>query len=143
VSKALPDESQEDRMGKIGVNVGEDFPAEDVSKRDDQSGERSEHEHDCDHEEWRRRRDEHRARARAFRDDIRRAAHKHFGRHPYTAHNVFVLRVLLGVSVLALLTALIPHLVLLGMLLTCAAFFAMALARHHHHYDVPHGDAGV
>ena len=130
-------------MGKVGVNVGEDFPAEEVNRPegepDEDRGDR-----DCDHDEWHRRRDERRARARAFHNDIRRAVHKHFGHHSYTAHNAHMLRVLLGVSALVLLVALIPHLVLLGILLACVAVFALALARHHDHgYGAPHGDPNV
>jgi hypothetical protein len=109
-------------MAKVGINVGEDFPAEepapDVALQDDICR---------DHEEWR-------AKARAFKDDVRKAARKHFGEHSFTMHNAFMLRALLGVAVIALTLALLPHVLLLAVLLAGIVFF-MAHRGHFHHHD--------
>jgi hypothetical protein len=110
-------------MTKLGINVGEDFPAEEVAQP-----ERGSEEHICrDHEELR-------ARARAFKDDVHQAARKHFGEHTFTAHNAFVLRALLAVSLLALALAVLPHLLLLTLLVVGIVFF-MAHRGHFHHHD--------
>lgn len=123
-------------MSKVGVNVGAEFPAEEVQQPEKQE--------DRDREEWRRRHEEWHARARAFKEDVRRAARKHFGEHSFLLHNMFMLRVLVAVLALALLIALLPHMLLLGIVLTASAFIAFQRHRFHHHYrDVPPDGAGV
>jgi hypothetical protein len=118
-------------MGKIGINVGEDFPAEEVVPpqrgRDDDI---------CrDREEWR-------AKGRAFKEDIRRAAHKHFGEHSFAAHNGFVLRIVLAVALAALALVVVPHVVLLAMVVLGIVFFMAHRGHFHHHdyYETPRGD---
>jgi Flp pilus assembly protein TadB len=118
-------------MGKVGINVGEEFPAEEVAP--------SEHapENDrCRNREGRR------DKARGFREHMRRAVHKHFGGHSFTAHNGTILRVLFAVAIIALLLAVLPHMLVVAMLVL-GAVLLIARRGHFHHYDqfqMPHGD---
>jgi hypothetical protein len=116
-------------MTKLGINVGEDFPAEEVP----QPERGSEGHVSCDHEELR-------ARARAFKDDVRQAARKHFGEHSFTAHNAFVLPAVLAVSLLALSLAVLPHVLLLALPVVGIVFFMAHRGHFHRHdyYDTPH-----
>jgi Flp pilus assembly protein TadB len=117
-------------MAKVGINVGEDFPAEEPAPRGPEDD-------ICrDHEEWREK-------ARAFRDDVRRAARKHFGDEHYSMHNGFLLRVLLGVALIALALAVVPHVVLLVLLIAGIVFFMAHRGHFHHHdhYDTPRNGA--
>ncbi len=119
-------------MPKVGINVGEDFPAEDVAPP-----EREPDDDFCrEHEKWR-------AKARALKDDVHRAARKHFGTHTFTIYNTFVLRALLAVALVALVLAILPHVFLLAMLVLGIVFFVAHHGRFHHndYYDAPHGDA--
>jgi hypothetical protein len=118
-------------MSKLGINVGDDFPAEEVAEPEHGPEDRCR-----DREEWR-------ARAQAFKDDVRQAARKHFGEHSFTAHNAFVLRVLLAVSLLALALAVLPHVLLLALLVVGIVFFTAHRGHFHHHghYDAPRNGA--
>jgi hypothetical protein len=120
-------------MSKIGINVGEDFPAEEVAQ-----SERGPDDHVCgDREEWR-------ARSRAFKEDVRGAARRHFGDLSFTSHNGFMLRALFGLVLLVLALALLPHVLLLAILVIGIALFMLKRGHfHHHHYETPRNDAGV
>lgn len=121
-------------MAKIGIHVGEDFPAEEVATPDHE-------ESICrDREEWRRRHDEWHRRARDFRDDVHRAARRRFGDHSFLAHNMFVLRVLFAVAIAVVLIALLPRMLILGAALAAFAFAVVARHRFHHHFDAPNGE---
>ena len=121
-------------MPRVGIHVGEDFPAEDVTSPEHDEGTcSSSEERRRRHEEWHRR-------ARGFRDDVRHAARRHFGDHAFLAHNVIVLRVLLAIAVAALLIALLPHMLVLGAALMAIAFVAFRRHSLHHHIDMPNGE---
>jgi hypothetical protein len=118
-------------MGKVGINVGEEFPAEEVAP--------SEHAPEGDRC---RDREGRRDKARGFREHMRRAAHKHFGGHSFTVRNGTMLRVLFAVALAALLFAALPHMLIVAMLVLGIVFF-IAHRGHLHHYDqfqTPHGD---
>jgi len=118
-------------MGKVGINVGEDFPAEEVTQ-----SEQAPNDENCrDRDEWR-------AKARAFKEDVRRAARKHFGERSDTARNETMLRVLLAVSLAALALAVVPHALLLAMAVLGIVFFMAHRGHFHHHdyYETPRGD---
>ena len=118
-------------MGKVGINVGEDFPAEEVAP-----AERGPEDDVCrDREEWRKR-------ARAFKDDVRGAARRHFGEHSFAARKSVLLRAVLAVALVALVLAVLPHVLIVAMLLLGIVYF-LAHRGHFHHYDqfqMPHGD---
>ena len=119
-------------MSKIGIAVGEDFPASEAASPDPGREEAR-----CpDSEEWHRRHEEWHARAKGFREDVRHAAHRHFGE--FTGHNAFVMRALLGVALIALAFAILPHMLLLALFLLGVIFFLTHRGDfHHHHSDAP------
>lgn len=128
-------------MPKVGINVGEDFPAEEVNQHGSDSGETC-----AEHEAWHHLHDEWHRRARAFGDDMHRAAHRHFGTHDFTLHNMFVLRAVLAAALFVLVIALLPHMFILGVLLAVAAFVFFRRHRFHHHHgysDASRGDVNI
>lgn len=127
-------------MSKVAINVGDEFPAEEVNPPESDC-----HDHICsDREEWHRRHAEWHAKASAFRDNVHRAAHRHFDGDSFLAQNMFMLRALVAVLAVVLLIALLPHMLLLGILLTVIAFVLFQRHRFHgHHYDTPRGNTGV
>ena len=120
-------------MSKLGVGVGEEFPVEEPPETTDHDDDRRR-----EYEEWR-------ARARAFKDDVRSAARKHFGDRSYTAHNYFVMRALAAIAIVAIAIALLPHFLLLAALaIGIILFLAHRGHFHHHDYcDAPRPDARV
>jgi hypothetical protein len=118
-------------MGKLGINVGEDFPAEEVAPPERAPGDDT-----CrDREEWL-------AKARAFKEDVRRAAQKHFGEHSFTAHHAFMLRIVLAVALAALALSVVPHVLLLALAVLGIGLFMARHGHFHHHdyYETPRGD---
>ncbi|MGD0191740.1 MAG: hypothetical protein ABSD74_13450 [Rhizomicrobium sp.] len=117
-------------MAKVGVNVGEDFPAEEPAPRAPEDD-------ICrDNDAWREK-------ARAFREDVRAAARKHFGDEYSSVHKSFMLRILLGASLIALALVALPHVVLLVLLVAAIVLF-MAHRGHFHrhdHYEAPRNGA--
>lgn len=138
-------------MGKLGVGVGDEFPVDEPAASTEPSSDTI----DADRaarEEWRRRRDEWRAQRRAwkaewrarrnaFRADVRRSVHTNFGPGSFSEHNGWVVRVLIGIGLVALAIAVLPFLFLLGVFV---AIGAMAVSRHgfFHHHGHEYGAAG-
>ena len=131
-------------MSKIDVGVGEDFPINDGKPAEGEAagsegercrrrGERSEEER-ARHAEWH-------ARKRGFRDDVRRSFHQHFGDHPFDMHHGGLWRVLIGVALLALAIAILPHLFLFAALVLTVVFFVAHRRGFYHHHAMPRHDA--
>jgi Flp pilus assembly protein TadB len=126
-------------MGKIGIGVGEDFPVDEAAEP------RTCEDRDKEYEAQRRAREawhaEWHERAHRFKDDVRRSYHEHFGDRGYLAHNYFVLRVLGVVAIVALVLALMPHVLMFALMAVALGAVLFAALRHgiHHHAMPPHG----
>ena len=128
-------------MSKIDVGVGEDFPINDgqtAEKTPGEAGSDDDHRRAC-REEREARRTEWRSRRHAFGEDVRRAAHKHFGDHPFDHGGLW--RVLIGVALLALAIAILPHLFLFAALVLTVVFFVAHRRGFYHHHTMPRHDA--
>lgn len=122
-------------MGKLDIGVGDDFPVDESAPPSPETldavrAARAE----CKghREEWRRRREEWRAhrkawraemraRRKAFKSDIKRSFEENFGTHAHPHHNPFLVRVAVILGILALAVALLPFLLMFG-LVAFAAF---------------------
>jgi hypothetical protein len=118
-------------MSKIGVGVGEEFPVDEPPAGEPREDETCRSHHDW-HRERRARREEWRARKRAFKEEVRDSMRRHFGVNDMPHHHKF-LRVLVGVSLIALAIAFLP----LTFLFVAVALIAILFAAHRggfHHY---------
>jgi hypothetical protein len=129
-------------MGKLDIGVGDDFPVDEPappSPEAQEAAKATREEWQRQKDEWRRRRNEWRAhrgawkqdmraRRNAFKADVRKSFHEHFGSRGLGG--IFP-RVLLGFAVLALVIALLPFLFMFGFfaLAVVLAFFALARGR--------------
>ncbi len=139
-------------MGKVDVGVGDDFPvdepappspeAQEADKADREEWQRQKDEWRHVRDEWRAQRgawkEDMRARRNAFKSDVRKSCHEHFGDRARPGMGGILTRVLLGFAVLALVIALLPFLFMFGFVLLAVVLVFFALARGHRH-DYPPG----
>ena len=126
-------------MGKLDINVGDDFPVDEPPPPSPEAQEAAE----AAREEWRRRkgewrqqrdafREDMRARRDAFKSDVRKSFHENFGHRGYRMPMGLMPRVLIAFAAIALFLALLPILFMFGFFVLAAvlAFFAVARSRH-------------
>jgi hypothetical protein len=139
-------------MGKLDIGVGDEFPVDEPpppSQDTEEAVRAAREDWQRQKEEWRQRKEEWRhhrhafkedmrTRGRAFKADVRKSFHEHFGDRPGRIGGGLAARFLIVLGALALTIALLPFLFMFGFLALAVALFFVALTRGRHG-DYPPG----